>query len=41
MTVGHGSGFDEEAVRRDLETMAMVERDDAAALLAWCERTPG
>ena len=37
LTVGSGTGVDEEAVQRDLETMAIVERLEAASLLAFCE----
>ena len=36
-TVGSDAGVDEEAVQRDLETMAIVERLEAASLLAFCE----
>jgi len=35
--VGSGTGVDEEAVKRDLEIMEDVDKEDARALLQWCE----
>ena len=37
LMVGSGTGVDEEAVKRDLEIMEDVEKEDARALLQWCE----
>ena len=37
LTVGSGNGFDAGAVRRDLKIMENVDREDAKALLQWCE----
>ena len=37
MTVGSGTGFDEEAVKRDLAIMEGVEKEDANKLRQWCE----
>ena len=37
MTVGNGSGFDAEAVERDIKIMEAVEREESAELAAWCE----
>jgi len=38
LTVGFGTGFDEEAVKHDLEEMERVEKEDARKLLQWCEK---
>ena len=38
LTVGCGTGFDEEAVKRDLDIMKVADKDDADALLQWCEK---
>ena len=38
LTVGSGTGFDEEAVKRDLEAMERVEKEDARKLRQWCEK---
>jgi len=37
LTVGSGTGFDEEAVKRDLAIMEGVEEEDANKLRHWCE----
>ena len=37
LTVGSGTGFDEEAVNRDLAIMEGVEKEDANTLRQWCE----
>jgi hypothetical protein len=37
LTVGFGTGFDEEAVNRDLAIMEEVDEDDAHKLRQWCE----
>ena len=39
-TVGIGTGFDEEAVKRDLATIAAVEQADAEKSDMWCEEHP-
>ena len=38
LTVGSGTGFDEEAVKHDREAMERVEKEDARKLLQWCEK---
>jgi hypothetical protein len=38
LTVGSGTGFDEEAVKHDLEAMERVEKEDARKLLQWCKK---
>ena len=38
LMVGFGTGFDEEAVKHDLEVMERVEKEDARKLLQWCEK---
>jgi hypothetical protein len=40
LTVGFGIGFDEEAVKRDLEAIEIVEKEDDRKLLKWCEKKP-
>jgi len=40
LTVGFGNGFDEEALKRDLEAIETVEKEDARKLLEWCEKKP-
>ena len=40
MTVGIGTGFDEEAVKRDLATIAAVEQAEAEKSDVWCEEHP-
>jgi hypothetical protein len=37
LTVGSGTGFDEEAVKRDLTIMEGVEKEDANKLRRWCD----
>jgi hypothetical protein len=40
VTVGIGTGFDEEAVKRDLATIAAVEQAEAEKSDVWCEEHP-
>ena len=37
MTVGSGTGYDEETVQRDSASIAAVEQAEAEALRKWCE----
>ena len=37
VTVGLGTGYDEETVQRDMASIEAVERAEADALLEWCE----
>ena len=38
VTVGSGTGYDEETVQRDMASIEAVERAEADALLEWCEK---
>ncbi len=40
VTVDIGTGFDEEAVKRDLATIAAVEQAEAEKSDVWCEEHP-